>query len=67
MQRERNFLRARLPHKELAYNSTSMLTRNSCGREAFDAERLSRANMNNTVYATILKHTQPHRVVGSFV
>ena len=65
MQRERKFLKARLPQKGLANNSTSLPTRNLAGERLPDAERLSRANMNSTVYTIILKCTQLRRVAGS--
>ena len=65
--REKSILKARLPHKRPTYNSISMPTRALAGEKLSNAERLSRANMNSAVYATILKYMQPHRVVGSFV
>ena len=67
MQCERNSLKARLPHKGLTYNSTSMPIINLAGERFSDAERLPRANMNSAVCAAILKHTQLHRVTGLFV
>ena len=67
MQHERNFLKAHLPPKGLMYNSTSIPTRNLLGERLSGTERLSRADMNSAVYATILKDTQPHRVTSSFV
>ena len=67
MQCEKSFLKACLPHKVPMYNSISMPTRTLEGEKLSNAERLSRANMNSAVYATILKYTQPRRVAGSFV